>query len=188
MSTERHGQPTPQTLAIVQQLLGEMAGRLETKRPNATITTIGRHALLQATTMDPPVLRALREVAPEIDVALTRRQYAARLRTAAKTMTRGDTREALRLAARVLVLAADRLDTLPLSMYPVTGSLPTDRCMTAGLQDLVVGAALDTVLGPVTRHAVQEDTRTAVRAMLPPPAGSVADHAALLRKVAGVVA
>lgn len=87
MNAERRSGPTPQTLAIVQQLLGEMAGRLETNRPNATITTIGRHALLQATTMDPPVLRALREHAPEIDVALTRRQYAARLRTAAHEVT-----------------------------------------------------------------------------------------------------
>ncbi|MFJ1657188.1 hypothetical protein [Streptomyces anthocyanicus] len=87
MNTERHARPTAQTLAVVRQLLGEMAGRLETKRPNATITTIGRHALLQATTMDPPVLRALRQHAPEIDVALTRRQYAARLRTAARGMT-----------------------------------------------------------------------------------------------------
>ncbi|MFJ6073676.1 hypothetical protein ACIQFU_23015 [Streptomyces sp. NPDC093065] len=87
MSTPRCARPKVQsTTAIVQQLLGEMAGRLETHRPNATITTLGRHALLQATTMDPPVLRALRKHAPEIDVALTRRQYAAQLRTAASTL------------------------------------------------------------------------------------------------------
>lgn len=188
MSTELHGRPTGQTLAVVEQLLGEMAGRLETIRPGATITTIGRHALLQATTMDPPVLRALREHAPEIEVALTRRQYAARLRQAATAVARGDTQETLRLAARVLALAADRLDTLPLSMYPVTGTPPTDRSMSESLQDLVVAAALETVLEPVRRNVVRQEARAAVRAMLPPPAGSVADHAALLRKVAGVVA
>lgn len=89
MSPPRCARPKAQsTTAIALQLLGEMAGRLETHRPNATITTIGRHALLQATTMDPPVLRALRQHAPEIDVALTRRQYAARLRTAAATLAR----------------------------------------------------------------------------------------------------
>ncbi|MEU2780559.1 hypothetical protein [Streptomyces sp. NPDC007110] len=71
----------------IKQMLGEMADRLEANRPGGTITVIGRHALLQATTMDPTLLPALRAKAPDIDGAIPRRQYAALLRQAADTMT-----------------------------------------------------------------------------------------------------
>ncbi|WP_320784166.1 hypothetical protein [Streptomyces sp. CRN 30] len=73
----------PYTLSVsdlAKGLMREMADKLESIRPGETITTIGRHALLQATTMDPPLLRALRALAPEIDGAVVRRDYAAQLR------------------------------------------------------------------------------------------------------------
>ncbi|MCF2130146.1 hypothetical protein L1I79_27490 [Strepomyces sp. STD 3.1] len=75
-----------QTQALIKQFLGEMADRLETNRPNAPITVIGRQALLQATTMDPPLLRALRAAAPEIEHTRVRRDYAAELRKIAGEM------------------------------------------------------------------------------------------------------
>ncbi|MFC7906447.1 hypothetical protein [Streptomyces nigra] len=75
-----------QTDRLVLQLLGEMAGRLEASRPDAVLTVIGRHALLQATTMDPALLPALRAKAPDADGTLTRRQYAALLRQTATAM------------------------------------------------------------------------------------------------------
>ncbi|MGW2170388.1 hypothetical protein ACWC1C_07630 [Streptomyces sp. NPDC001705] len=75
-----------QTQALIKQLLGEMADRLETNRPNAPINVISRHALLQATTMDPPLLRALRAAAPEIEHTRIRRDYAAELRQIAGEM------------------------------------------------------------------------------------------------------
>ncbi|MGI5408699.1 hypothetical protein ACQEV9_18135 [Streptomyces chartreusis] len=75
-----------QTDHLVEQLLGEMAHRLETNRPGSTITVIGRHALLQATTMDPVLLPALRAKAPDIETVLTRRQYAVLLRQTADAM------------------------------------------------------------------------------------------------------
>ncbi|MFZ4206791.1 hypothetical protein ACOZE4_18335 [Streptomyces griseoincarnatus] len=95
---------------LVQQLLHEMADKLDRVRPGGSITTIGRHALLQATTMDPPLLRALRAHAPEITGSLTRRAYAAQLRQAANEM--GDLRETApvaddgRVPARVLLARA----------------------------------------------------------------------------------
>ncbi|MBU5946780.1 hypothetical protein [Streptomyces sp. PAM3C] len=95
---------------LVQQLLREMADKLDRVRPGGSITTIGRHALLQATTMDPPLLRALRAHAPEITGSLIRRAYAAQLRQAAEDM--GDLREDApvsddgRVPARVLLARA----------------------------------------------------------------------------------
>ncbi|MGW5509912.1 hypothetical protein ACWEV9_19370 [Streptomyces albogriseolus] len=81
--TARYGRRPGATSRLVRQMLHEMADKLERVRPDEPITTIGRHALLQATTMDPPLLRALREVAPEIDGELIRRDYAAQLRETA---------------------------------------------------------------------------------------------------------
>lgn len=82
--TARYGRRPGSTDRLVQQTLHEMADKLDRIRPDEPITTIGRHALLQATTMDPPLLRALRQVAPEIDGELVRRDYAAQLRKAAE--------------------------------------------------------------------------------------------------------
>lgn len=76
---DRYGRPGL-TRDLVPQMLREMADKLERLRPDEPITTIGRHALLQATTMNPPLLRALREAAPEINDSLVRREYAAQLR------------------------------------------------------------------------------------------------------------
>ncbi|WPP30017.1 hypothetical protein [Streptomyces sp. CL7] len=81
--TARYGRRPGSVDRLVRQMLHEMADKLEKNRPDEPITTIGRHALLQATTMDPPLLRALREVAPEIDGELVRRDYAAQLRETA---------------------------------------------------------------------------------------------------------
>jgi hypothetical protein len=75
-----YGRGPAATDHLVRQLLTEMADKLERVRPGEPITTIGRHALLQATTMDPPLLRALRAQAPEITGSLVRRDYAAQLR------------------------------------------------------------------------------------------------------------
>lgn len=86
MNAPRHSRPSAATLRTVKQLLVEIAERLETNRPNAIMTTISRHALLQATTMDPPLLRALRDVAPEIEHTVVRRDYAAVLRQIAGGM------------------------------------------------------------------------------------------------------
>lgn len=66
--------------AIVRTLLGEIAERLEANRPGNPFTATGRIAIIQATTMDPQLGRALREQAPEVDREITRGQYAAQLR------------------------------------------------------------------------------------------------------------
>lgn len=72
--------PAPTTRAIVQRLLGEIADRLETHSPDRQLTAVSRIAVIQATTMDPRLGRALREQAPEITGTVTRRAYAAKLR------------------------------------------------------------------------------------------------------------
>ncbi|MFG2679208.1 hypothetical protein [Streptomyces sp. NPDC048392] len=86
MNAPRYDRPSAQTQRLVKEMLGEIADRLDANRPNALMTTIGRHALLQAATMDPPLLRALRDVAPEIDHTVPRREYAAELRQIAGGM------------------------------------------------------------------------------------------------------
>lgn len=68
---------------LVRRMLAAMARRCETNRPDEPITAIGRHALIQATTMDPVLTRALRTRAPEITGQVIRRDYAAQLRTIA---------------------------------------------------------------------------------------------------------
>ncbi|RSR98044.1 hypothetical protein EF913_28350 [Streptomyces sp. WAC04189] len=80
--TGRTPSPTGQALidTTVTRLILEIAERLETNRPDEPITTIGRHAALQATTMDPPLLRALRARVPEITGSRVRREFAAELR------------------------------------------------------------------------------------------------------------
>jgi len=73
-------------LPKVRRMLGQMADRLEANRPDQPITTIGRHALIQATTMDPALTPTLRRHVPDITGSVVRRTYAARLRQIAEGM------------------------------------------------------------------------------------------------------
>lgn len=73
-------------LPQVRRMLAQMAARLEANRPDQPITTIGRHALIQATTMDPALTPTLRRHVPEITGSVIRRTYAARLRQIAEGM------------------------------------------------------------------------------------------------------
>ncbi|MFF9215598.1 hypothetical protein [Streptomyces viridosporus] len=176
----RHGPVRPSTDGLAQLLLHEMADKLERVRPDEPITTIGRHALLQATTMDPPLLRALREKAPEIDGSLIRRDYAAQLRSASEV---GEPTPVQALTARVLALAADTLRPYE----TIAGHAPGHTapvCMTDGLRDIVIGRALETVLTTVRPYATQDAVRAAVRAVLPPVTGKVSEYAAQLRETA----
>ncbi|MEU6376786.1 hypothetical protein [Streptomyces sp. NPDC046909] len=81
--TSRDGNGTAQAAPLVMQMLGEMAERLETHRPEEPFTPAARIAVIQATTMDPSLARALRLRAPEVTQPVTRGEYAARLREAA---------------------------------------------------------------------------------------------------------
>jgi len=76
----RHGRASASVEAQVRTWLGEIADRLERNRPAAELTATARLAVLQATTMNPVLSRALRIAAPEITEPITRRDYAARLR------------------------------------------------------------------------------------------------------------
>ncbi|WP_406365246.1 hypothetical protein [Streptomyces sp. NBC_00645] len=69
-----------QTEADVRSLLRDIARRLETNRPDAVFTAVGRITIIQATTMSPPLARALRAKAPEILASTTRAAYARQLR------------------------------------------------------------------------------------------------------------
>lgn len=103
--TGRYGRGQHLVDSQVRRMLLEMAERLETRRPDEPITAIGRQALIQATTMDPPLARALRAKAPEITGELIRRDYAATLRQ----------------------VAADMGSPLPTRAEPSQASLDTDR-------------------------------------------------------------
>ncbi|MEU9134621.1 hypothetical protein AB0D33_01400 [Streptomyces sp. NPDC048404] len=61
-------------------MLGEIATRLEANRPDKAFTAVSRIAVIQATTMDPVLGRALRDLAPDVIGETTRRAYAAQLR------------------------------------------------------------------------------------------------------------
>lgn len=76
----RYGRPAAQQRRIVRQLLGEMANRLEANRPDKPFTAVSRIAVIQATTMDPALGRALRDLAPPVTSEITRGAYAAELR------------------------------------------------------------------------------------------------------------
>ncbi|WP_405909577.1 hypothetical protein OG742_37245 [Streptomyces sp. NBC_00828] len=69
-----------QTEDLVRRLLLEMADHLETHRPDKILTAAGRIALIQVTTMSPPLGTALRAKAPQIDAPITRVAYATLLR------------------------------------------------------------------------------------------------------------
>ncbi|MFE1925826.1 hypothetical protein ACFW91_25045 [Streptomyces asoensis] len=79
-SLARYGRAAASVEAQVRTWLGEIADRLEHNRPDEKLTDVARTAVLQATTMDPVLSRALRIAAPEIDAPISRREYAARLR------------------------------------------------------------------------------------------------------------
>jgi len=84
--TARYGRGTAHTNRLVRQMLGEMADGLEANRPDQPLTPTSRIAIIQATTMDPTLARALREQAPEITAPVVRRDYAAQLRKIAEAM------------------------------------------------------------------------------------------------------
>ncbi|MEU3507931.1 hypothetical protein ABZ733_08365 [Streptomyces longwoodensis] len=77
---DQYGRVPARSGALVTQMLTEMADKLERVRPDEPITTIGRTALLQATTLDPALLPLLREATPDITGQVIRREYAAQLR------------------------------------------------------------------------------------------------------------
>ncbi|MFI1723907.1 hypothetical protein [Streptomyces sp. NPDC020489] len=78
------GRGAAQRNRLVRQMLSEMADRLEARRPGAPLTSVGRLALIQATTMDPALSSALRGRCPEVATPVVRRAYAARLREIAE--------------------------------------------------------------------------------------------------------
>lgn len=76
----RYGRPASRLDAEAAQMLREIADRLERNRADEPLTPTGRIALIQATTMSPPLARRLRDQAPEITERITRSAYAALLR------------------------------------------------------------------------------------------------------------
>ena len=64
---------------VVRTMLREMAGRLENTRPGDHLTEIGRLALIQATTRDPTITRALQAIVPEVigSTSVVRKDFAA---------------------------------------------------------------------------------------------------------------
>ncbi|WP_435218386.1 hypothetical protein [Streptomyces sp. bgisy034] len=85
MST-RYERGQAATNAQVKRMLIDMAVRLEARRPDQPLTPVARVAVIQATTMDPVLGRALRARCPEITSPVTRSAYAARLRQAAELL------------------------------------------------------------------------------------------------------
>ncbi|EGX60117.1 hypothetical protein SZN_09351 [Streptomyces zinciresistens K42] len=73
--------------AQVRDMLQQLADRLQTRRPDETLTATARIAAIQATTMDPPLARTLREHCPEVTGPITRSAYAALLRQAADRLS-----------------------------------------------------------------------------------------------------
>ncbi|MFJ3794965.1 hypothetical protein ACIPSJ_01615 [Streptomyces sp. NPDC090088] len=80
--TARQQYGRPATDAQVRRMLGEMADRLERNRPGEALTEIGLLALVQATTPDPVLSRALRARIPEVTgrSSVVRRDFSAQLR------------------------------------------------------------------------------------------------------------
>lgn len=68
-----------QTEAQVDGMVRQIAGRLTAHRPDMALTAAARIAVVQATTMSPPLAVALRARMPEITTDITRAAYAARL-------------------------------------------------------------------------------------------------------------
>ncbi|WP_217545598.1 hypothetical protein [Streptomyces sp. GbtcB6] len=68
--------------AQVRTMLWEMADRLDSNRPEEYLTEIGRLALIQATTMDAVLSRALQAAVPEVTgrTSVIRQDFAAKLR------------------------------------------------------------------------------------------------------------
>jgi hypothetical protein len=89
-ATARYGRRTSSVEEQVRTWLGEIAERLEHNRPAADLTATARLALLQATTLDPVLSRALRIAAPGVTGKITRRDYAARLRAIVASTPAGE--------------------------------------------------------------------------------------------------
>ncbi|MBK3572618.1 hypothetical protein JHN63_02020 [Streptomyces sp. MBT65] len=87
MTSPRSSRRRSQMAQLVRQMLGEMAERLETERPDQEFTPVARIALLQMTTTLPTLVPLLREQAPEVTARITRREYAALLREIAQPAT-----------------------------------------------------------------------------------------------------
>ncbi|MGW0566104.1 hypothetical protein [Streptomyces tauricus] len=68
-----------QTEAQVDGMVRQIASRLTAHRPEMVLTAAARIAVVQATTMSPPLATALRGRLPEITGQITRAAYAARL-------------------------------------------------------------------------------------------------------------
>ncbi|MEU9400570.1 hypothetical protein [Streptomyces sp. NPDC048242] len=78
--TARYGLTGAVQTALLCQMLGEMADRLEKNRPGQVMSALGRIGLIQATTMDPRLTPALKRLVPEIEGTVVRREFAVRLR------------------------------------------------------------------------------------------------------------
>lgn len=78
------GRGAAQQARLVKDMLLELAEHLETRRPDEPLTAVGRHAVIQATTLDPALAPALRAQCPEITDPVIRRDYAAQLRKIAE--------------------------------------------------------------------------------------------------------
>lgn len=89
------------------------------------------------------------------------------------------------LTALALTLTADNLHPHQNTRHPLGGDLP--NCMTDNILNLAIRTALGPVLEKVQgfrRYATQIAIENAVRAALPPIAGTVAEYAASLRETA----
>lgn len=76
----RTDQPSPgHTEAQVSEYVRQIASRLTAHRPDVVLTAAARIAVVQATTMSPPLAAALRARLPEPTGQITRTAYAARL-------------------------------------------------------------------------------------------------------------
>ncbi|MEU9149179.1 hypothetical protein AB0D59_01165 [Streptomyces sp. NPDC048417] len=81
-SRPRFGRGQAHIDSQVRTMLCEMADRLDSNRADQHLSEIGRLALIQATTMDPVLSRALQEAVPEVSgrTSVVRRDFAAQLR------------------------------------------------------------------------------------------------------------
>ncbi|MFJ2007027.1 hypothetical protein [Streptomyces chartreusis] len=72
--------------AEVKRMLTAIADRLETRRPDQPLTATARLAVIQATTMDPVLFRALNDRVPQVGKPLLRKDFAVQVREIAEAM------------------------------------------------------------------------------------------------------
>lgn len=169
----------PSVEAQVRTMLGEIADRLERSRSEQTLTDTGRIAVIQATTMDPVLSRALRAAAPPVTEPITRGAYAARLRQIVSGAQPQPPAHVTGFAMGVLLLVADVLDVR--HAVPQPGAAPV--LMRDGLLDQVVQEVLEGLFPLVASFSLPEAVEQAVRAALPPAGGTVEQYVARLRRV-----